>query len=128
MDGRLDLFGNLFPFLLILLISSYLISLTHRTFPHSINTSNQYTQSTPPLNPLSQPYPLSQVYGRRRTFKAKKAEVIHHVKHHGQRYEVDRTNEHRVGSLVKAGRQKIHQWMVKQNVPLWEIKVSIHSE
>jgi hypothetical protein len=64
---------------------------------------------------------ISLVYGRKRTFKARKSEVIHHVKHHGMRYEVDRSNEQRVTSLVAAGRQKIHKWMVRNNLPQGEL-------
>lgn len=64
---------------------------------------------------------ISLVYGRKRTFKARQAEVIHHVKHHGMRYEVDRANEHRVTSLVALGRKQIHKWMVKSGYPQSEV-------
>ena len=64
---------------------------------------------------------MSLVYGRKRTFKVRKAEVIHHVKHHGMRYEVDRANEQRLTGLVVLGRQKIHKWMMKNGFAQAEV-------
>jgi hypothetical protein len=65
---------------------------------------------------------ISMVYGRKRTFKARSVEVVHHVKHHGQRYLVDRANEQNVKPLVKQGRNMIRKWMLKNKYPESELK------
>lgn len=59
---------------------------------------------------------ISWVYGQKRTFKARRHPVIHHTGAHGQRYEVDRSHEKLLGELVKSGRTKIRNWMLKKGV------------
>ena len=57
------------------------------------------------------------MYGKQRTFKAAHVPVIHHTGAHGQRYEVNSEHEALLGPLIVSGRQKIRQWMLKNNVP-----------
>lgn len=59
---------------------------------------------------------ISWVYGQTRTFKARSTSVIHHTGAHGQRYQVDQSHELLLGDLIKQGRQKIRQYMLKQQV------------
>jgi hypothetical protein len=66
---------------------------------------------------------ISLVYGKTRTFKAKSVAVVHHTGAHGRRYEVDRSNEKLLGSLVREGRAKIRRWMLNHNVPESDMKV-----
>jgi len=56
---------------------------------------------------------ISLVYGKMRTFKARSVQVIHHTGAHGQRYEVDRSHERMLESLVESGRRKIRTYMMK---------------
>lgn len=56
---------------------------------------------------------ISLVYGKLRTFKAKKVSVVHHTYAHGQRYVVDKSHEFLLESLVRRGRGDIR----------WEISV-----
>lgn len=60
---------------------------------------------------------ISLVYGQARTFKAASIPVIHHTGAHGQRYTVDQSHEAMLEQLVKAGRVKIRQWMLRNGVP-----------
>lgn len=57
---------------------------------------------------------ISYVYGKKRTFKAQNVHVIHHTGAHGQRYEVDRSNEGLLTNLIQQGKGKIRKWMLQQ--------------
>lgn len=57
---------------------------------------------------------ISYVYGKRRTFKAQNVHVIHHTGAHGQRYEVDHSNEALLVNLIQQGKGKIRKWMLQQ--------------
>eukprot|EP01031_Cornospumella_fuschlensis_P030874 gene30874-37310_t len=59
---------------------------------------------------------ISFVYGQTRTFRAKHVPVIHHTGAHGQRYQVDKSHEQLLGTLVRLGSQKIRQYMLKHGV------------
>jgi hypothetical protein len=59
---------------------------------------------------------ISWVYGQTRTFKARATSVIHHTGAHGQRYQVDPSHEFLLDDLVRQGRQKIRQYMLKKQV------------
>lgn len=65
---------------------------------------------------------ISLVYGQQRTFRAASVSVIHHTGAHGQRYTVDRSNEGQLDQLVKNGRMKIRQWMLKNGAPEEQIR------
>ncbi len=65
---------------------------------------------------------ISLVYGQARTFKAASIPVIHHTGAHGQRYTVDASHQDQLEGLVRAGRTKIRQWMLKNNVPQQELE------
>ena len=56
---------------------------------------------------------ISFVYGKQRTFKAAAVKVIHHTGAHGQRYEVDKSHEKMLGSLLANGRKSIRSFMLK---------------
>lgn len=43
---------------------------------------------------------ISFVYGRHRSFKAHKVEIMHHTGAHGTRYEVNFANEGKLGTFV----------------------------
>lgn len=57
---------------------------------------------------------ISYVYGKKRTFKASKTQVIHHTGAHGQRYEVDRSHEALLQKLVVDGHNKIRKFMLSK--------------
>lgn len=59
---------------------------------------------------------ISLVYGQTRTFKAKSAPVVHHTGAHGQRYTVDESHKGLLVDLVKEGRKKIRQFMLKHEI------------
>jgi hypothetical protein len=59
---------------------------------------------------------ISYVYGKARTFKAKRIHVIHHTGAHGQRYEVDRSNESLLKNLIQQGKVKIRNWMLRNSI------------
>jgi len=61
---------------------------------------------------------ISYVYGKRRTFKAQNVHVIHHTGAHGQRYEVDQSNEALLVNLIQQGKGKIRKWMLQQGPQL----------
>jgi hypothetical protein len=54
---------------------------------------------------------ISSVYGVNRTFMSKTVTVIHHVKYHGQRYEVDNSNRKLLGPLITTAREQIRSWI-----------------
>jgi hypothetical protein len=43
---------------------------------------------------------ISFVYGKKRTFKAYRVNVFHHTGAHGQRYDVDQSNELKLGNMI----------------------------
>lgn len=59
---------------------------------------------------------ISVVYGQKRTYISLKAAVVHHTYAHGQRYEVDRSNERFLSSGIKNGKRLIRNWMLKHNI------------
>jgi hypothetical protein len=59
---------------------------------------------------------ISLVYGKGRSFKASKIPVIHHTGAHGRRYDVDRSHQRHLKSLVEDGRKKIRRWMSMNNI------------
>jgi hypothetical protein len=59
---------------------------------------------------------ISCVYGSQRTFISKSSVVVHHTYAHGQRYQVDRSNERHLSPAIIEGRKKIRNWMLKNNV------------
>jgi hypothetical protein len=59
---------------------------------------------------------ISSVYGSYRTFISKSSVVVHHTYAHGQRYQVDQSNERYLIPSLKDGREKIKNWMLKNNV------------
>ena len=54
---------------------------------------------------------ISSIYGISRTFMSKDVTVIHHVKYHGRRYDVNASNEDKLEPLVMNARQRILSWM-----------------
>ena len=66
---------------------------------------------------------ISYVYGKHRTFKAKKSRVMHHTGVHGQRYEVDSTNYNHLKRLLNEGRSLIRKWMMTHGATGEQIKV-----
>lgn len=65
---------------------------------------------------------ISVVYGQSRTFKAKKYPVMHHTGAHGQRYKVDQSNRKYLDKLILDGRNRIRNWMLKNNVSEHDLK------
>jgi hypothetical protein len=54
---------------------------------------------------------ISSVYGISRTFMSKDVTVIHHVKYHGRRYDVNESNHELLAPLVSRARKQISSWM-----------------
>ena len=54
---------------------------------------------------------ISSVYGISRTFMSKTVTVIHHVKYHGRRYEVNESNQEFLKPLVAKAKSQIVTWM-----------------
>lgn len=59
---------------------------------------------------------ISFVYGYSRTFKAISHPVLHHTGAHGQRYDVDRSNENLLESLITKGHNRILSYMLKNDL------------
>ena len=54
---------------------------------------------------------ISSIYGISRTFMSKDVTVIHHVKYHGRRYEVNENNKDKLEPLVARAKRQILLWM-----------------
>lgn len=70
----------------------------------------------PPLSDWWMDDWVSFVYGSQRTFKSTKVEIVHHTGAHSTRYNVDKSHEKLLPNLVKEGKNKIANFMRKQNV------------
>ena len=54
---------------------------------------------------------ISSVYGISRTFMSKTVTVIHHVKYHGRRYDVNESNQELLVPLTSRAKEQIVSWM-----------------
>lgn len=63
---------------------------------------------------------ISSIYGRNRTLLSRNIQVQHHYSRHGQRYKVNKKNEHHLAPATARGRQLIRNWMLKNNLEVEE--------